>query len=474
MNEKPVKKPSIFELPEDRLATTSETGKRIYLYPADVFGKLKQYRDKVYLFLTLIFLALPWIKINGFPAIMINIPKRQFAFFGLAFWADDAPVLVLIFLSWVFLVAVVTANWGRVWCGWACPQTVFVEGFFRRIEKWVEGTAKDRRKLDEGPLSFTKIWKKSLKYTLFLLCCLIITHSLLAYFLGPDMVWKMMHRSPLDHPVAAIGVAILTGILLFDFGWFREQFCTIACPYGRLQSVLLDQHSLFVAYDAKRGEPRQPDPKSTPNGGDCINCYRCVQVCPTGIDIRRGLQLECVMCTACIDACNQVMKTIGKPEGLIRFDSERGLAGLKRRILRPRTFIYGSMLLFLIITLAIILLNREPIKFTLVRDSLPYQQIGSFNGKEMITNHIKLHIYSHKFEEGKLRISAQNSQLNLTLPVSPLTIAPGKNSRGDLFITFPKSLLKNGKKTESATITVQFPDSTWTKKIDLELIGPFL
>lgn len=318
---------SQFELHPDRLATTDAQGRRIALYPADVRGFFRRKRTQVQAILVIIFLVLPWVRINGQQALLLDIAQRRFEIFGLSLRAHNAPLLFFVFAAGAFGLFFVTAVWGRVWCGWACPQTVFIDGVFRKIERWVEGSALERRKLDAAPLSLQKFLKKFGKWSLYIFATLILTHSFLAYFVGTGPLAEMIRKNPSENWGSFLFMVFSSAVILFDFAWFREQFCTIVCPYGRFQSVLMDRGSMIVAYDVDRGEPRAtPQAKAlskahNSNLGDCVNCYRCVQVCPTGIDIRRGLQMECIACTACIDACDEVMTKVKKPTGLIRYDS---------------------------------------------------------------------------------------------------------------------------------------------------------
>jgi len=298
---------SQLELPTHRIATTDEQGSRIYLYLADVSGKFRTWRSRFNIFLIFLFLLLPWMNVNQHQAMLLDIPRRRFAVFGVTFLAHDAPMLLFVFGGAAMMLALITAIWGRVWCGWACPQTVFVDGVFRKIERWLEGDAVARRKLDQSPMSLDKLIKKASKWFCFTILALLISHSFLAYFVGTEKLALMIRSSPTDNPINFILMVGVTAIILFDFGWFREQFCTIVCPYGRFQSVLMDEDSQVVAYDLKRGEPRKGTNLPQDKAGDCVNCYRCVQVCPTGIDIRRGVQLECIACTACMDACDEVI-----------------------------------------------------------------------------------------------------------------------------------------------------------------------
>ena len=272
-----VEKKSQFELDAERLATTDEHGHRVYLYPEDVEGKWKTRRERFYHFLIVLYLILPWIKINGRPSIQLDIFNREFTFFGHTIFGVEPIFIFLTLISGLFIVAAITSLYGRVWCGWGCPQTVFIQSIFMKIERWIEGSARARRELDKAPMSTSKFFKKSAKWILFAIISLHIAHTFIGYFVGP---WNLVHMSmvaPQNNIGVFIAVMILTTIFLLDFGWFREQFCIIACPYGRMQSVLMDNNSMIVAYDETRGEPRRTTvPRE--QEGDCINCFNCVKV----------------------------------------------------------------------------------------------------------------------------------------------------------------------------------------------------
>ncbi len=445
------------ELPWDRLATTDELGNRIYLYASDVHGVWKRRRSWLGLGLIIVFLILPWVRLGGHQAILLDIPNRRFALLGLTFWAHDAPLLFFVLGAAAIFIAFITAVWGRVWCGWACPQTVFIEHVFRRVERWIEGDALARRKLDQGRLNAEKFWKKTVKWGIFTLLSLVLSHSFLAYFVGSDVLGKMIESSPFQNPVVFLVMASVTGAILFDLGWFREQFCTVVCPYGRFQSVLMDDQSSLVAYDARRGEPRRGVALENVPSGDCVNCYRCVQVCPTGVDIRRGAQqLECIACTACIDACNDVMMRLKKPLHLIRYASqammERGAQSFVPGFKRTRVWVY----LFLWITclggLAWTASHRLPIELSLIRAvDAPYQEIPSekFLEKSEILNHFKADLRNQTFEEQEIvfLLSPEIKAQGVSLVVSnhKNTLAPGESERADVFVQFPKKILQNGR-----------------------------
>ncbi|MCA9606186.1 MAG: cytochrome c oxidase accessory protein CcoG, partial [Myxococcales bacterium] len=293
------------QLPVIEASSLRKDGNRNFVHPADVKGRFVYARYVVFAILIGIWAALPWIPINGHPALFLDVQHRQFFLFGNTFNAQDAWLLFFIFSGVGLSIILVTAVVGRVWCGWACPQTVFLEGMFRRIERLVEGPRNVRIRRNDGPWSFDKIWRKVVKHALFVLSALFVSHVLLSFFVSMPSLLEMVQRSPAEHPTAFAWMLAVSFVLYGNFAWFREQFCMIICPYGRLQSVLTDRDSLVVGYDEGRGEPRGK--AKDPNTGDCVDCKRCVHVCPTGIDIRNGLQLDCIGCTACIDACDEVM-----------------------------------------------------------------------------------------------------------------------------------------------------------------------
>jgi cytochrome c oxidase accessory protein FixG len=336
----------------DSVTTIRSDGSRRFLHPADSAGRFTLLRKITGWGLIVLYLSLPWIKIGGFPAVFLDVASRRFHFFGWTAAAQDMWLLFFVLSGTGFLLFFVTALLGRVWCGWACPQTVFLEQVFRRLERWIEGDALARRKLDAAPWTASKVIRRGAKQAGFAVLSLVITHLFLAYFVSVPALWSMMRAAPTEHGGAFLFVFVFAGILYFNFAWFREQLCIVLCPYGRLQSVLIDDDSLVIGYDARRGEPRGRFRREAPQAGpregatgDCVDCHRCVAVCPTGIDIRQGLQIECIGCTACIDACDEIMARLKRPAGLIRYDSLNGLGGRPTRWVRPRTIAYAVLLL---------------------------------------------------------------------------------------------------------------------------------
>jgi cytochrome c oxidase accessory protein FixG len=327
----------------EALATIREDGSHRFLHTADVTGRFSTARRWTGWLLIVVYLALPWIQVGGHPAVFLDVATRRFHLFGITLAFQDVWLLFFGITGLGFALFFVTALLGRVWCGWACPQTVFLDHLYRRIERLCEGDAPARRELDRAPWRAGKLLRRGGKHILYVLVSAAIAHLFLAYFVSLPELWTMMHTAPGEHTGSFVFVAVFTGILYGNFAWFREQLCVILCPYGRLQSALIDDHSLVIGYDTARGEPRGK--AGTPDAGACIDCDRCVRVCLTGIDIRQGLQLDCIGCAACIDACDQVMTRLQRPTGLIRYDSLAGLRGEKTRWIRPRTLIYAALLL---------------------------------------------------------------------------------------------------------------------------------
>jgi cytochrome c oxidase accessory protein FixG len=327
----------------DSVTTIRSDGSRPFQYPADTHGRFTTARRGVAAFLLVFYLALPWIKINGYPAVLLDIAERRFHLFGLTFAAQDMWLLFFVLTGLGFSLIFITALFGRIWCGWACPQTVFLEHVYRPIERLIEGDAVRRRALAAAPMSLEKFYRRTLKHGVYILISAVFTHLFLAYFVSVPEVWDMVRQAPTEHWSVFVFMAIYTGITYFVFAWFREQVCIVLCPYGRIQSAMTDDHTVVIGYDIARGEPRGK--AGTAGAGDCIACNRCVHVCPTGIDIRQGMQMECIGCTACIDACDDVMTRVHRPTGLIRYASQMAFTGQRTQWVRPRTILYFGLLL---------------------------------------------------------------------------------------------------------------------------------
>lgn len=325
----------------DKASSLRADGSRNYVHPADVAGRFDRLRKVVFFGLIAWLVLLPFVDINGHPAVFLDVQHRRFYLFGSTFNAQDAWLVFFLLSGLGFALIVITALWGRIFCGYMCPQTVFLEGLYRPLERWLEGPRSERLRRNARPLDFDKAWRKAIKQAIFVLFSLAIAHVITAYFVSLPRLYGMMMSRPADHPEAFAWVAAVTGVVYFDFAWFREQMCLVICPYGRLQSILTDDDTLVIGYDVKRGEPRGK--KSATNAGDCVDCKRCVVVCPTGIDIRNGLQIDCIGCARCIDACDEVMHKLGRAKGLVRYDSLNGLNAKRKRLWRPRVALYAGL-----------------------------------------------------------------------------------------------------------------------------------
>lgn len=337
---------SILEPEEHVLSTLEADGSRRWLKPKLSKGKLLARRRLLAYLLIAIFTLVPFIKIGGKPFVLLDVVARRFTIFGFTFLPTDTVLLAIFLVGVLLSIVLFTALFGRVWCGWACPQTVYMEFLFRPIERLFDGTTGRGGNKKNIPA-----WRTAAKYIVFFALCVYLANTFLAYFIGVDQLGQWITQSPLKHPVPFAVMAFVTFAMMVDFCYFREQMCLIACPYGRFQSVLLDQNSLIVAYDKRRGDPRGKARKrkvendQLPILGDCIDCGNCVTTCPTGIDIRDGLQMECINCTQCIDACNLVMEKIGRAPDLIRYSSQSRDAGKAGSLIRARTLIYPVLLL---------------------------------------------------------------------------------------------------------------------------------
>ncbi|MBK9637689.1 MAG: cytochrome c oxidase accessory protein CcoG [Bacteroidetes bacterium] len=368
----------------DTVATISEDGKRNWIYPKKPKGDFYNKRTAVSIFFLILLFSGPFMKINGHPLMLFNILERKFILFGIAFWPQDFHLFVLAMLTFIVFIILFTALFGRIWCGWACPQTIFMEMVFRKIEYLIEGDYMQQKTLSAESPNPIKFRKKFLKNSIFFIISFIIANTFLAYIIGVDELFKIISEGPSRHLGGLISLTIFTLVFYGVYTKFREQACIVVCPYGRLQGVLLDKNSVVIAYDYKRGEPREKLHKGLERkAGDCIDCHQCVQVCPTGIDIRHGTQLECVNCTACIDACDSIMDKIEKPRGLIRYTSENAIAkGIKFKV-TPRIIGYSVVLFIFLGALITLLALRTDVESTILRtpgmlyQELPNQKVSN-------------------------------------------------------------------------------------------------
>jgi cytochrome c oxidase accessory protein FixG len=417
-----------------------ERGRRKWVYPADIQGRFMRWRRWTGWVLIAIYFALPWIRVGGMPAVWLQIPERRFVLFGSVFFPQDAFYLVFLLVGLALCLFFFTALVGRVWCGWACPQTVFLEEVFRKIERFVEGDHHAQRRLDAAPLSGGKIARKTVKHLLFLLVSALVSNTFIAYFAGTEDLLHWMLRPPLEHWTAFLFMASILALVYFDFAWFREQFCTVLCPYARFQSVLTDADTVQVGYDTIRGEPRG---RLGTAAGDCIDCHLCVAVCPTGIDIREGYQLECIGCSRCVDACDSIMDRVGRPRGLVRYDSLARLGGQAGRLFRPRVVVYSLLLVLVAGLLVWGLGTRATLDFTVLR--APGEPFALLPGG-LVSNHYHMRVHNRGDRDRTYRIVLDGpAEAQLILPVNPVRLRAGEQMRLEVFVNIPAGAVAAGR-----------------------------
>lgn len=448
-----------------------QNGGRINIIPAEVRGKFRRHRNWTQVVLLAFFLITPWLSLNGQPLLLLDVINREFHFFGLHLFAHDTPLIFFIFAIFIFGLIFVTAVWGRVFCGWTCPQTVFIDAVFRRIEILIEGTYLTRRKDALAPMSVKKFIRKVIKWSLFVFASSVIAHSFIAFFVGSQKLMSMMAMDPRQNWNYFLLITSVTLIVLFDFAWFREQFCLIVCPYGRFQSVLISPQSLNPGYDVQRGEPRKGSVPAGEPTGDCVSCRRCVEVCPTGIDIRKGLQMECIACTACIDACDEIMVKVNKPKGLIRYMNVTG--GSKVKLFSARALFSLAIVLICLALLLRTVLLRDELDISVLRgrDALYRELI--VDGETFLSNHFRLHIKNQAAKDFKLKISGtmDGRALEIATPENPVNLRSGEDREIHLFIKFRGEWLSKGKGTARIVIENESGGKP-SESSEIHLIGP--
>lgn len=471
----------------DKVATVDDRGKRIWIYPKKPSGRYYNARKWVSYVLLAILFGLPFIEVGGEPFVLFNILERKFILFGVLFMPQDFHLFVLAMLTFIVFIVLFTVVWGRVFCGWICPQTIFMEMVFRRIEYWIEGDANAQRRLNKAPWTTDKIFKKTAKQVIFFTISVLIANVFLAYIISLDEVLRIVQEPISQNWEGFVAMILFSGAFYFVFSYMREQVCIAVCPYGRLQGVMLDNNSIVVHYDHVRGEPRgkmkkkhtarkpdnpvqsiaatvaagtaKPDQvkaEAMPTGsnpteqikktlGDCIDCKLCVQVCPTGIDIRDGTQLECVNCTACMDACDEVMDKIGRERGLIRYDSFKGISEGRKRLWTPRVMAYSAVLGVLIVVNILLLNARTDVEANLFRatGTLFYQVNDQ---PDQLRNLYNYQITNKTKESFPVEFRLVGIEGSIELVGKPPVTEPGAQTEGSLFITLDKADL-DGRKT---------------------------
>jgi cytochrome c oxidase accessory protein FixG len=431
----------------NHLYNQTKDGKRLWIYPGRIIGQFYRLRTYFsYLLLTLLF-GLPWLTYKGNPIFLFNVLERKFIFWSVPFFPQDFHLVAMGLVAFLLFVSLFTVLFGRIWCGWACPQTIFMEMLFRKIEYWIEGDDKAQRRLAEAPWNREKMIKRGIKHTLFVLLSFAIANTFLMYIISNKEWLKLITEPPMDHLAGLVAIIIFTAVFYFVFARFREMVCMVICPYGRLQGVLLDNNSILVQYDHKRGEPRGKGADK----GACIDCHWCVRVCPTGIDIRNGSnQLECIGCTACIDACDTVMEKTHQPTGLIRYDSLNGVNSGQKLKFTLRIGAYSTVLALIIAGLGYMLVTRTNFETTLLRTPGMIFQVDE--KKQEVSNLYQMEVLNKSMEKQSFKIEAP-APFQIVWVGKPLNLVnAGKMAKGEFFLRIKIGQWKNGEKVP-VTIT---------------------
>ena len=475
----------------DSVATISSDGHRNFINPKKPKGKLYNLRTWFSIGYLIVFFTLPFIKVHEAPLFMFNILERKFIFFGVTFWPQDFFIFAIGFLTFMVFIILFTVVFGRVFCGWACPQTIFMEMVFRKIEYWIDGDSAQQKKLRAMPWNGEKIRKRTTKFITFFAISFLIANFFLAYLIGMDELIGDI-KNPGAHTGTLISLLVFTTVFFFVYWWFREQVCLVVCPYGRLQGVLLDKNSIVVAYDHQRGEPRGKLKKADDHDckctdckedgacksitakleaitrqGDCIDCFACVRVCPTAIDIRNGTQLECVNCTACIDACDDIMVKVDKPKGLIRYASENSITNGVKLKLNRRIKAYTAVLMLLLSLLVFLLTSRTDLDVTLMRTSgMTYTTLP--DGRLSNLYNLKLANKTHKDIDFSLKLENMPGEIEL-VGSGRLNVKKGDYSHLQFFVKLNKQEVKNWKTEVKIGV---YEGTVKIKTIKAKFIGP--
>lgn len=464
--------PSNLLQPEEHVLSTLEAdGSRRWLHPRLSKGKHWHRRRAVAWGLIAFFTLLPWLRFQGMPVVQLDVINRKFILLGQTFLPTDTLPLAFVMVSLFLTIFFLTAVLGRVWCGWSCPQTVYMEFVFRPIERLCFG----RKGIGGKPVKGVAPWRRVAMYAVYLVICAHLANTFLAYFVGTDNLTKWIWTSsPAAHPAAFLVFFAVTGFMMFDFAFWREQLCIIGCPYGRFQSVMLDRKSLIISYDEERGEPRGKPRKAKkgqdvalPVVGDCIDCDTCVQVCPTGIDIRKGLQMECVACAQCIDACNDIMDRLKRPRGLIRYSSQDAMAGKPVKHLRPRVVLYPLGVVILLTATALYLVNKPGADIEVLRTlGRPF----AVTADGTIDNPLRVKITNRTDAPRAYRFAMPEVQGAVIKTANDtITLTPGQTTTEAIQVLLPFEAFHAGRLQTTLEI-IDDQDHTFDQKIRLQ--GP--
>ena len=455
----------------DKISTVDEQGKRIWVYPKKPRGPFYRARTIVSVLLLLILFGGPFIRINGEPLLLLNVLERKFVIFGQVFWPQDFYLFGLAMITLVIFIVLFTVVYGRLFCGWVCPQTIFMEMVFRKIEYWIEGDYTAQRALDRRPWNQDKIIKKTSKHLIFFAISFLIANTFLAYIIGSEELIKIVTDSPSNHLGGLAAITLFSGAFYFVFSHLREQVCISICPYGRLQGVLLDRKSVVVAYDYKRGESRgklrKGEDRSEVGKGDCIACHQCVHVCPTGIDIRNGTQLECVNCTACIDACDEIMEKVDLPKGLIRYASEEGIAEGKKLQWTARSIAYSVLLVVLTGVMVSMLVMRTDVETSILRTpGMLYQE----QDNNQISNLYNVKVINKTNQQLPIQLVLLNEQGELKMVGNnDLSVEPQGTAEGALFLVFDRADIQQMSTNVEVGV---YSDGELLETVETSFLGP--
>jgi len=457
----------------DSIATVDKQGKRIWVYPKKPKGRFTSARTYLSWVLLLFLFGVPFIKVNGEPLLLFNVLERKFILFGLYFGPQDFYLLGLAMITFMVFIVLFTVVFGRLFCGWVCPQTIFMEMVFRKIEYWIEGDYTAQMRLNAAPWTREKVIKKAGKQIIFFLIAVLVANTFLSYIIGVDQVIKIATEPVEMHMGGFMAMLLFSGAFYFVFSYMREQVCIAICPYGRLQSVLLDKNSIVVAYDHVRGEPRgrikkakEAELATVAPQGDCISCNLCVKVCPTGIDIRNGTQLECVNCTACIDACDEVMDKVERPRGLIRYDSLAGIEEKRHRIFTPRVIAYSAVLTVLLALNVVFLTGRTSIDTLILRTpGMLYQEVDA----TYISNLYNFQIINKTDEVMAVTFKLASDAGRIKMVGNAPTTKPNDMVEGALFIEMEREKLEGRK---NSVVVEVYADDKLIDRITTNFLGP--
>lgn len=452
---------------KDTISIVNKEGKRKWVYPKKPKGRYYTARSVLSILLLAFLFGMPFIKIDEHPFMLFDIINRHFIIFGLVFIPQDFYLFGLLMITVFVSLFLITAIFGRLFCGWICPQTIFLEMVFRKIEYFIEGDYMKQIELNNSEWDSRKIFKKVVKYLIFFILSFLIANTFLAYIVGIDELFKIISEPVSVHLSGFIWIMVFTALFYFVFAWFREQACILVCPYGRLQSVLLDKNSIVIAYDFIRGEPRgKVKEKEKKQLGDCIDCNQCVQVCPTGIDIRNGTQLECVNCTACIDACDTIMDKVNRPRGLIRFDSMEGIKNKVRHKFTPRVIGYCTVLILLVSTMTVLFANRKDTDVSILRaQGMLYQSVPD----NKVSNVYNFKISNKTFKEIPVEFKLDGTAGELKLIGNDIILKPMEIHEGSLLIIMPKYKIKF---TNTPVEIDVYSNGKLIDKIETSFLGP--